>query len=79
MSFHTFTNQVTKIIKNIDSLVINKEEPIYDTYHLLYTYKEGLMINEKWRVGDIIENGTVIGEVLNLDTLDKSDIVYKNK
>lgn len=53
-------NIILKIINNIDDLIINKEEPKYNSCVELQTYKSGLFLPIK-ECGDIISCNEIIG------------------
>ena len=64
---------VLKIIDNCNNIIINKQEPKYNIYVELQTYKVGLFIENK-KCGDIIKYKETIGSILNIDTLKLSDV-----
>lgn len=57
---------VLNIIKN-NNFSIKKEEPKYESYVELQTYKAGLFISEKI-CGDVITKNDIVGSILDLDT-----------
>jgi hypothetical protein len=65
-------NIVLKIINN-PNLSIIKEEPIYNTYLELQTYKSGLFLPMK-ECGDVVQEDEIIGKILNLDTFEETII-----
>ena len=63
---------VLKIINDCN-LTITKEEPIYNTYLELQTYKTGLFLPKK-ECGNIIKENDIIGSILNIDTFEETSI-----
>jgi predicted deacylase len=70
-------NIILNIIKN-NNIIIKEEEPNYDTYIELQTYKSGLFISEK-KCGDIIKENDIIGSILDIDKHELFEIKCKYK
>ena len=64
---------VLKIIEKCNDLVIHKQEPKYNTSVDLLTYKSGLFLSYK-QCGDIIKYNDIIGSIINMDTLELTEI-----
>jgi len=63
---------ITKnIIENCSNFVVRQEEPVYSPYVELYTYKSGIF-SRNGCMGHMVEEGDIIGALLDLDTLDTS-------
>ncbi len=64
---------IKKIISSVNNFKINKSEPKYKDYIEFKTHKTGLLL-PKIQNGEIIKNGEIIGEILNLNTFEKSEV-----
>jgi len=68
---------IENIINNIEDFEIKKEEPKYSTYEEFFHYNDGLFIpNPRKKLGDVVKKGDVIGDILNIKTFDKSEVIY---
>ena len=67
---------VLKVIENCNNILIQKQEPKFKTYIELQTYKVGLFIENK-KCGDIIKCNDIIGSILNIETMELTDVKCK--
>lgn len=77
-SAHNGVDIILNIIQNINSLKLQKEEPHFDDYIELKTYKKGLLI-PRVSCGDIIKEGYHIADIIDLETFNIESINLKNK